>query len=148
MPTQNQIADDLGLSQATVSNVLATLGAQAEALTLEDARRAILRYYQQQAAGRSAAGGDLHQQRARAERLKADMMELQIAERARKLIPAEAVEREWTAILVATRTELLQVSEKIDREIQAGAQPAEVPALVDKHIRAALNLLANREPEV
>lgn len=146
MVTQRQIADDLGISQATVSNILATLGAQTPT-TLEDARRAILHHYQQAAAGRGA-GGDYHAQRARSERYKADLLEISVQEKARALVPVALVEKEWMAILVAARNELLQIPDKIAHEIQAGTKPADIPALVDKHIRDALNLLANREPEV
>lgn len=147
MLTQKQVADDLGLSQPTVSNLFASLGVKVEGLTLDDARRLVVKHYQQAAAGRGA-GGDYHAQRARSERLKADLLEISVQEKARALVPAAAVEQEWTAILVAARTELLQVSEKIDREIHTGAALAAVPALVDQYIRDALMTLANREPTV
>ena len=58
MPTQHEIATDLGLSQPAVSGALGKLGLlkrEYEAMPLEDVRRLLVRHYSELAAGR---GGD------------------------------------------------------------------------------------------
>lgn len=146
MPTQRQIGDDLGLSQSTISNLFDALGlAQAErdALSLEDARHLIVKHYKDLANGRG--GFDLARERARESRLKGDLLQLQIQEKAGTLIPADAVEREWQSLIVAARSELLLLPGKIAHEVKSLYGIEIDPSLIEDHVRAALNRLANEE---
>lgn len=154
MATQQEIADDLGLSRIAVSNALNALGLlkrEWEAMTVADARQLLVRHYTEVAAGR---GGEdqynLTKERARESRLKGDMLQLQIQEKAGTLIPADAVEREWRALVVAARAELMLLPGKIAHQIKALHGVEIDPSMVEDHVREALNHLsepANTEAE-
>ena len=151
MATQQEIAADLGLSQMAVSNALNALGLlkrEWEALTVPAARQLLVRHYTEVAAGR---GGEdqynLTKERARESRLKGDMLQLQIQEKAGTLIPAAAVEQEWQSLIVAARSELLLLPGKIAQQIRALHGTEIDPTLIEDHIRDALNRLADARPD-
>lgn len=151
MATQQEIASDLGLTQAAVSNALNALGLSKhewEAMSLQDARKLLIRHYSEVAAGRG--GNDqynLTKERARESRLKGDLLQIQIQEKAGALVPAAAIEQEWTGLIVAARTELLLLPGKIAHEIKALHGVEIDPALIETHVHAALNRLASNEIE-
>ena len=151
MATQQEIAADLGLSQMAVSNALNALGLlkrEWEAMTVPAARQLLVRHYTEVAAGR---GGDdqynLTKERARESRLKGDLLQLQIQEKAGALIPAAAVEQEWQSLIVAARSELLLLPGKIAQQIRALHGTEIDPTLIEDHIRDALNRLADAAPD-
>jgi phage terminase Nu1 subunit (DNA packaging protein) len=151
MATQQEIADDLGLSQIAISNALNALGLfkrEWEALSVEEARKILIRHYTEVAAGR---GGDeqykLTKERARESRLKGDMLDLQIQEKAATLIPADAVEREWLSLIVGARSELLLLPGKIAHEIKSLYGVTIDPALIENYIIDALRRLAAKSHE-
>lgn len=151
MATQQEIAADLGLSQMAVSNALNAIGLlkrEWESLTVPDARKLLVRHYTEVAAGR---GGDdqynLTKERARESRLKGDLLQLQIQEKAGALIPAAAVEQEWQSLIVAARSELLLLPGKIAQQIRALHGTEIDPTLIEDHIRDALNRLADAGPD-
>ena len=147
MATQQQIADDLGLSVEAISNALSALGMlkrEWDVLSLSEARKILVRHYTEVAAGRG--GNDqynLTKERARESRLKGDLLQIQIQEKAGALVPGEAIEREWTSLIVATRTELLLLPEKIVHEIKALHGIEIDPGLIESHVYVALNRLAH-----
>lgn len=147
MATQREIADDLGLSQAVISGALNAIGLMKrewEALPLAEARKLLIRHYTEVAAGR---GGDdqynLTKERARESRLKGDLLQLQIQEKAGVLIPAAAVEQEWQALIIAARSELLLLPDKIVHAIKTLYGLDVDPSLIESHIHDALNRLAS-----
>lgn len=151
MPTQHEIATDLGLSQPAVSGALGKLGLlkrEYEAMPLEDVRRLLVRHYSELAAGR---GGDdqynLTAERARESRLKGDLLQLQIQEKSGVLIPADAVEQQWTALVVACKTELLMIPDKLTSTLKALHGIDVDPALIEQPINDALTRLANQATE-
>lgn len=151
MATQQEIAADLGLSHVAVSNALNALGMMKrewEALSVPAARQLLVRHYTEVAAGR---GGEdqynLTKERARESRLKGDLLQLQVQEKAGALIPADAVEREWQSMIVAARSELLLLPDRIAHEIKALHGVEIDPALIESHIHDALNRLAASEPD-
>jgi len=148
MLTQRQIADDLGLSQGTISNLFVAMGLTPEerdALSLEEARRRIVGHYKDLASGRG--GLDLARERARESRLKGDLLQLQIKEKCGALVPAAAIEQEWTALVVAVRNELLLLPGKLAQEIKTLHGVEIDPGLIEAHVHDALNRLARTEPE-
>lgn len=152
MPTQQEIAADLGLSQPAISSALGKIGLlkrEYEAMPLEDMRRLLVRHYSEIAAGR---GGDdqfnLTQERARESRLKGDLLQLQIQEKSGVLIPADAVEQQWTALVVACKTELLLIPDKLAAMLKALHDIDIDPALIEQPINDALARLANKTVDV
>lgn len=149
MPTQQEIAADLGLTQGAVSNALNALGLlkrEWEAMSLTEARQLLVRHYSEVAAGRG--GSDQYQltkERARESKLKGDLLELQIKEKAGTLIPAADVEREWQALIVATRSELLVLPDKIANAIKTLYGIDVDPNLIEGHVHEALQHLASDE---
>jgi phage terminase Nu1 subunit (DNA packaging protein) len=149
MATQHEIAEDMGLSQPAISNALNSLGLfkrEWEAMPLADVRKRLVRHYSELAAGRGGSDQyDLTKERARESRLKGDLLQLQIEEKSGALIPAEGVEREWQALIVACRTELLMAGEKITHAIRALYEVEVDTALIESHIETALRRLAGTE---
>ncbi len=150
MATQQEIASDIGLTQVAVSNALNALGLMKrewEALSISEARQMLVRHYTEVAAGR---GGDdqynLTKERARESRLKGDLLQLQIQEKAGALIPAAAVEQEWQSLVVAARSELLLLPDKIVHEIKILHGIDIDSKLIETHIHEALQRLANSAP--
>ena len=148
MPTQQEIATNIGLTQQAVSSALGKMGLlkrEYEAMPLDEVRRALARHYSEIAAER---GGDdqfsLTQERAREARLKGDLLQLQIQEKARGLIPADAVEQQWTALVVACKTELLLIPDKLAAILKARYGINMDPALIEQPINDALIRLANK----
>lgn len=147
MATQQEIAADLGLSQPAISGALGKLGflkREWEAMPLEEVRRLLVKHYSEVAAGR---GGDdqynLTQERARESRLKGDLLQLQIQEKAGALIPADAVEQEWLALVIAAKTELLMIPDKLAAALKALYGIDIDPSLIEAPIHDALTRLAN-----
>lgn len=151
MATQQEIADHLGLSQPTISSALNALGLlkrEWEAMPLDDARKLLVRHYSEIAAGR---GGDdqyrLTRVRARESSLKGDLLQLQIEEKAGTLIPAAAVEQEWQSLVVAARSELLMLPDKLTHAIKALHGVEIDAALIETQIHDVLHRLAHTEPD-
>lgn len=152
MATQQEIADDLGLSRIAVSNALNALGLlkrEWEAMTVADARQRLVRHYTEVAAGR---GGEdqynLTKERARESRLKGDLLQLQIQEKAGALIQSDAVEREWQSLIVAARSELLLLPGKISHEVKSLYGLEIDPSLIEAHVRDALTRLSDGTTEI
>ena len=148
MPTQQQIAADLGVSQQTVSATLGKLGflkREWEAMPLEEVRRLLVKHYSETAAGR---GGDdqynLTQERARESRLKGDLLQFQIQEKAAALIPADAVEQEWQALVAAAQVEFLTIPGKLAATLKALYGIDVDLALVKQPFSDALNRLSKK----
>lgn len=146
MATQQEIADDLGLSQVAISNALNAIGLfkrEWESLTLAEARQLLVRHYTEVAAGRGGSEQyNLTKERARESRLKGDLLQLQIQEKAGALIPAAAVEREWLSLVVAARSELMLLPGKLAHQVKVLHGVEIDPAMVEDHVRNALNRLA------
>lgn len=151
MPTQQEIAADIGLSHQAISSALGKMGLlkrEYEAMPLDEVRRLLVRHYSEIAAGR---GGDdqfnLTQERARESRLKGDLLQLQIQEKSGVLIPADAVEQQWTALVIACKTELLLIPDKLAATLKALHGIDIDPALIEQPINDALIRLANQTLE-
>ncbi len=152
MATQQEIADDLGLSRIAVSNALNALGLlkrEWEAMTVADARQRLVRHYTEVAAGR---GGEdqynLTKERARESRLKGDLLQLQIQEKAGILIRSDAVEQEWRSLITSARSELLLLPGKIAREIKSLYVVEVDPSLIESHIHDALCRLSGAGADI
>lgn len=147
MPTQAVIADHLDLSQPAVSEVMSKLAIDWQAESLDQIRVRYIRHLRDLAAGR---GGEaqlvLAQQRARESSLKGDMLELQIARESGLLVVASDFEQAMVAGIAAARSELLTLADKVVAEIKAIHGIDVDSDLIDTHVYAALNRLAEQDP--
>lgn len=150
MTTQQEIADHLGLNQSAISDALNALGLvkrEWAGLSLDEARKLLVRHYTELTAGRGGSEQyNLARTRARESQLKGDLLQLQIQEKAGALIQAAAVEQEWISLVVATRQELLMLPDRLAHEIKALHGIDIDRALIEGHIHEALNRLANSGP--
>lgn len=148
MTTQQELATDLGLSQQAVAKALGKIGLfkrEWEAMPLEETRRLLVRHYCDLAASR---GGDdqygLTAERARESRLKGDLLQLQIQEKVAALIPADAVEQEWQALVAAATAEVLTIPGTLAATLKALYGIDVDPALIEQPFNDALNRLAKK----
>lgn len=151
MPTQTEIAADLGLSQPAISGALAALGlmkAEYEKMPLEEIRRVIMRHYAEIAAGRGGLEQfSLAQERARESRLKGDLLQLQIQEKSGTLIPAAAIEASWIALVLACKTELLMIPDKLVSAMKSLYGIDVDPDIFERPINDALERLSRTGDE-
>lgn len=90
---------------------------------------------------------DFMQEKMRESRLKGDLLQLQIQEKSGTLVQADAVEQAWINLVVAARSELMLLSNKITYEIKALYDIDIDHDLISSLINEALNRLADSEPE-
>jgi terminase small subunit / prophage DNA-packing protein len=76
--------------------------------------------------------------RDRLDRVKADMVEIDLAERLGQLAPASLFERAWVDHIVAARTELMSMPLRLAGEIQALHGIAVDPDLIQSRVEEAL----------
>lgn len=96
----------------------------------------------------AAAPSNYQQARAMREKFAAMNERLKFQKLAGELVPAAAVEQEWTAVLLAIRTELMQIPNKLAINIKTLHGIEVDQELLADPINAALNTLAGREPTV
>jgi hypothetical protein len=151
MLTQDEIAADVGLSQPAIARVLRHLKlkkSQWSVLPLAEVRKLIVRHYSECAAGR---GGDaqfrLSEARARESQLKGDLLEIQIGEKTRSLIPAEIVSVTWGGMTSAARARLLAMPYRLaSAAVSADGNFAEIEYAAGNLIREVLEELHSYDP--
>lgn len=139
-----ELCDLLGLTSQRLGelakNGVVKRGAERGTYLLRESLRSYAAHLREQAgrAGRPFTGGDdLKVERTRLAKEQADAQELKNAALRAELVPAEAVTREWAAILTDVRAGMLAIPPRI---------PELTPALrakLDVEIRLALERLAN-----
>lgn len=143
MPTQQEIADHLGISQQAVSAQMAPLGIDWKNETMERVRLRYLEHLRAVAAGhRSSDGMDLARERALTERVDRELKELTLAEKRGQLVNVSQLEPELVRMVVAFRTELLARDDKLKAEIDAVYGIDVDIAFLNEHTRNALAQLA------
>lgn len=146
MATQNEIADHLDMSVTRLKELLPRLSVS-DPSDMDAVRVAYINHLRNTAAGR---GGEDHQLRlaiakARESELKGDRLEMDMARDAGQLLPADELEQEWTALIASARAELLSMTAKLRAELQR-LFDIDVPAdLIESHVHAALEHLANSD---
>ena len=141
-----EIGRHLVMSERNARDVLKGLGLDAATVTLDDCREAYIKDLREKAAGRY---GDTGQSLAMAKtdeaRASTDLKLLTIAEKARELVPANAVEETLRSMIVAARAELLSLPDKLRVEIQA-LHGVDIDAdLIQTHVEHALSNLARQD---
>lgn len=84
--------------------------------------------------------------RARSEALRAQMMEIDLAEKRGELVSAEDIRRALADKLTATRDELLTIPERVAGKVASSKDPVECAAVIEQAIRLALRHLATQAP--
>lgn len=148
MPTQTEIAAHLDLSQAEVSRLMAELGMDWKVTALDTIRTAYIRRLRGAAAGhRTDDGQDLIRERVLNERVDRELKELTLAEKRQQLVNVSQLEPALVQMVVAFRTEVQQLPDKIKADIDAlHGTDVDLQLLTD-HINAALEQLARYDPE-
>lgn len=142
MPTQQQIADHLDMSQQTVSEVLGRLGIDWKTAPLDDIRIAYIRTLRAQASGhRSEDGLDLVRERVMTERVDRELKQLQVAEKKGGLVNVAQLEAELTNMVGAFRAELLARDDKLKDELDALHGVDVDLSILNEHTYAALEQL-------
>lgn len=143
MPTQQEIADHLGMSQQAVSQQLQPLGIDWRNEPLAKIRLRYIEHLRAQAAGhRSADGMDLTRERALTEQVDRQLKQLTLAEKLGQLINVAQLEPELQRMVGAFRSELLARDDKLKAELDALYGIDVDLTLITDHTRAALAQLA------
>lgn len=144
MPTQKEIAEHLDMSERNARSVLQSLGIDWTTATMDGIRVAYIRDMREKAAGR---GGEEHasltKARTREAMASAELKELQIMEKAGKLVPLDEIEPRLLAMVTAVRQELLALPQKLAEDLRALHGLDVDCAMIEQHIYAALDHLAN-----
>ena len=86
--------------------------------------------------------------RDRKDRLSADMMELEMAEKIGGLVLANEVEQQITTLVMAVKTEIVNGNHKLKTEIDTMYGIDTDIALLDEHSRTVLHTLSSYQPEL
>jgi hypothetical protein len=118
MPTQQEIADHLGMNQSEVSRHMATLGLDWKAVSMDQIRLTYLAHLRGVAAGhRSADGIDLARERALTEQVDRELKQLTLAEKKGQLINVAELEPALARQYMAFRVELESRDDKLKEEL-------------------------------
>lgn len=146
MATQNEIANHLDMSVARLKELLPRLSV-ADTTDMDAVRVAYINQLRNIAAGR---GGEEHQTRlaiakARESELKCDRLEMDMARDAGQLLPADEIERGWSALIASARAELLSMTVKLRADLKQMFD-IDVPVeMIETYVHRALEHLANAD---
>jgi phage terminase Nu1 subunit (DNA packaging protein) len=107
--------------------------------------RGYVRYLRDQAAKAQAGAPDYASERARFIRARADLAEMEAAEKRGAVIPAADVEAAWIAVLARLRTRILALPDRLAPLVHAEASPAGVRDVIRGALREALEELAETD---
>jgi phage terminase Nu1 subunit (DNA packaging protein) len=107
--------------------------------------RGYVRYLRDQAAKAQAGAPDYASERARFIRARADLAEMEAAEKRGAVIPAADVEAAWIAVLARLRTRLLALPDRLAPLVHAEVSPAGVRDTLRGALREALEELAESD---
>lgn len=148
MPTQTEIARHLDLSERRVRDVLAALGVDHQAASMDEIRVAYLRDLRDKAGGR---GGEDQKALTRARTMEAtasaELKILMVKEKSGQVVLTEEVEPMFFSLVTAARTELLSLPGKLVGEIKALYDVEVDVELIEEKIHDALRHLASGLPE-
>jgi phage terminase Nu1 subunit (DNA packaging protein) len=107
--------------------------------------RGYVRYLRNQAAKAQAGAPDYASERTRFIRARADLAEMEAAEKRGAVIPAADVEAAWIAVLARLRTRILALPDRLAPLVHAEASPAGVRDTLRGALREALEELAETD---
>ena len=80
--------------------------------------------------------------------LQATALEIKIANESRELVSAADVEAGWTQVIIAARTELLTLADRIKARIDATYRVNIDPTLIENEVLSSLNKLSRNSPQL
>ena len=107
--------------------------------------RGYVHYLRDQAVSAQAGAPDYAAERARYIRARADLADMEAAQRRGALIAVEDIEVAWIKVLALLRTRILAVPDRLAPEVYAAGSLADARNLLGKSLRAALEDLANSD---
>ena len=147
MPTQQQIADHLGLNQSTVSRQLEEIGINWKVATMDEIRVLYIRHLVGVAAGhRTNDGLDLVRERVLTERVDRELKTLTVAEKKGTLVNVGQLEGELQQMVGAFRAELLARDDKLKSELDALYGVDVDLSILNDYTINALSQLARYDP--
>lgn len=78
---------------------------------------------------------------------RADKLELEVGEKQGKLVKSEEIEKEWTSLILAFRSKLLNIPVRLARVLSETEKPQEVQEILKAAIYEALEELSNEDLE-
>jgi hypothetical protein len=146
MPTQQQIADHLDMSQQSVAELMERLGLDWRLESIDVVRVAYIRHLRGQAAGhRSDDGMDLVRERVLTERVDRELKELAVAEKKGVLVNVAQLEPALMQMVGSFRADLLSRDDKLKTELDALYGIDLDVNLLNEHTIAALEQLGRYE---
>lgn len=143
MPTQNQVAEHLDISQPQVSGLMERLGIDWRTASLDFIRVAYIQNLRAQASGHRAENGtDLVHERVLTERVDRELKQLMVNEKKGTLINVAQLEPELMQMFGAFRSELLSRDDKLKDELDTLYGIDTDLTILNDHTYAALSQLA------
>lgn len=85
---------------------------------------------------------DAIQEKAKLDKLKAELVELQVQERKGILVPSDLVEKTWSDRIIAFRQKVLGIPNRVAAPVAAISDPREIERKLDAVMREALSELS------
>jgi len=147
MPTQQEIAEHLGISQQAVSQQMSPIGIDWQQSSMDEIRLAYLSHLRGVAAGhRSADGMDLARERALTEQVDRELKMLTLAEKKGQLVNVGQLEPELQRQYIAFKSELEARDDKLKEELDLLYGIDIDLELISSHTRNALSHLSRHDP--
>lgn len=143
MPTQQEVAVHLGISQQAVSEQMKKLKIVVECATMDEIRLAYLKRLREQAAGHE---NTLAIERAKTEVVDRQIKELVLEEKRKSLVRIADLKPMLSTMMLAFRNELRSVPQKVVLEIETLHGIRVDADLIGKYIDDALRKLSQYDP--
>ena len=143
MPTQQEVAVHLGISQQAVSEQMKKLKIVVECSTMDEIRLAYLKRLREQAAGHE---NTLAIERAKTEVVDRQIKELVLEEKRKSLVKIADLKPMLSTMMLAFRNELRSIPQKVVLEIETLHGVKLDPELIGKYIDDALRKLSQYDP--
>lgn len=149
MPTQKEIAEHLDLDQSAVSRLLSDLQIDWHIASMDAIRWAYVRKLRAVAAAHTSDDGkhDLVAERVMTERVAREKLQLELAEKKGQLVNVAQLEPALVQMVVAFRTEVLTLMDRIKTDLDALHGINIDPQLLADLSHDALDQLARYDPE-
>lgn len=143
MPTQQEVAEHLGMSQQAVSEQLKKLNLLAECSTMDQIRLAYIRHLREQASGHSNV---LAEERAKTERVDRQIKLLVLEEKRKSLVRIDDLKPMLSTMFLAFRNELRSLPQKLALEIETNSGVRVDAEMISGYIDDALRKLSQYDP--
>jgi phage terminase Nu1 subunit (DNA packaging protein) len=146
MITLQDLADHLDMTRQRVhdlinQNILQKSGKRG-GIDIDENRVRYIRYLRSLGKGKSAASGDLNEERTRLTKLQADKAQLELQEKEADLISTDIIKSIWTDYVSNVRSKLLALPSKLGHLTQAAETYAEAESLIKEAIYECLEELS------